>query len=416
LEAITPAPGLWRNSDFLKLWVGQTITQIGSQVSFLAFPLIAVTVLDATPAQMAVLTAVGALPALVVGLHAGALVDRHRRRPILIATDLGRAALLCLIPLAWAFDALTVPLLYAVALASGLLGLFFDLAYQAFLPAVVPRARLVEGNAKLEMSRTAAELAGPGLAGGLLQLLSAPLTLLLDAGSYLVSGVMFAWIRVKEPAPLRATGAARFRSEIREGLSLVAREPRLRALAGCGLFIGLFNAALEVVFVLYIVRVLGVGPAVIGIVFAVGSGGFLLGALLPERISRWIGYGPAMVAGVATLAIGDLLVPLAEGSRWVIVPMLMAAQFLFGVGLTLFKVNQASLRQAIVPGHLRGRASGTVRVLDGAVVLLGALAGGLLGARIGLRETLVLASFGELVAAFWLWRSPVGVLRELPEG
>ena len=144
-----PASSLWRNADFLKLWAGQTITQIGSQVSFLAFPLVAVLALEATPFEMGLLAAVGALPALLVGLHAGALVDRHRRRPILVGTDLGRAALLATIPLAWVLDALTIHLLYAVALLSGLLGLFFDLAYQAFLPTVVPRERLVEGNAKL---------------------------------------------------------------------------------------------------------------------------------------------------------------------------------------------------------------------------------------------------------------------------
>ena len=182
------------------------------------------------------------------------------------------------------------------------------------------------------------------------------------------------------------------------------------------MLIGFFNAALEVVFVLYIVGQLGVGPAVLGLIFAVGSGGFLLGALLPERVTRWIGFGPTLVAGVVLVAVGDLLVPLAGGSWWVVVPVLMTAQFVFGIGMTLFKVNQASLRQAIVPDRLRGRASGTVRVLDGAVILLGALAGGLLGERFGLRETLVLTACGELLAALWLWRSPVGLLRELPTG
>jgi MFS family permease len=363
-----------------------------------------------------VLTAVGALPSLLVGLHAGALVDRHRRRPILIGGDLGRAAVLAVIPIAWALDLLSMSLLYAVALLSGLLTLFFDLAYQAFLPVVVPRERLVEGNAKLELSRTAAEIAGPGLAGGLLQFLAAPVAILLDACSFVGSGLLIAWIRVTEPAPARAGRARRIGTEIREGLAIVVGDRRLRALAGGSALIGFFNAALEAVFVLYVARQLGVGPALLGAIFAVGSAGFLVGSLLPERVARRIGLGPATAAGVALAALSDLLVPLADGSRWAVVPLLTAAQFLFGLGLTVFSVNQASLRQAIVPDRLRGRASATFRVLGGAMVPLGALIGGLLGEVIGLRATLALAAFGELLAALWLWRSPLRLLRDLPSG
>lgn len=418
MESIAPSSdsGLWRNADFLKLWAGQTISQVGSQVSFLAFPIVAVIALDATPMQMAILTAAGAIPALLVGLQAGALVDRHRRKPILICSDLGRAALLGIIPLAWSFGALSILLLYAVALVSGLLSLCFDLAYQAFIPAVVPRQRLVEGNAKLELSRTAAEFAGPGLAGGLIQVLAAPVTLLLDALSYVVSGLMIAWIRIVEPTPVRRHESHRIATDIRDGLKLVAHDPRLRSLAGGGVLIGFFNAALEVVFVLYIVRELGVGPAVLGLVFTVGSGGFLLGALLPERVARSIGFGPTTVAGVMLVAIGDLLVPFAGGSRGVVIAMLCGAQFLFGVGMTIFKVNQASLRQSIVPTHMQGRAGGTFRVIDGAVILLGAFAGGILGDRIGLRETLIVTACGEVLAGLWLWRSPLGRLRDIPAG
>ena len=257
------------------------------------------------------------------------------------------------------------------------------------------------------MSRTAAEIAGPGLAGGLLQLVTAPLAILLDACSYVGSGLTIAWIRVQEPAPERAGRVRRLGAEIREGVALVGDDRRLRALAGGGVLVGFFNAALEAVFVLYVVRQLGLGPAVLGAVFAVGSAGFLVGALLPERVARRIGLGPATAAGVALAAASDLLVPLAGGSWWTVVPTLTAAQFVFGIGVTVFKVNQASLRQAIVPDRLRGRASATVRVLDGAGLLLGALGGGLLGELLGLRATLVLAACGELLAALWLWR-PAG--------
>src|SRR5215203_2809666 len=168
------APHLWRHPDFLRLWAGQAVSLIGSQVSFLALPLVTALALDATPIQMGLLSAAGALPALLVGLHVGAIVDRHRRRPIMIAGDIGRAGLLALVPLAWALDALSIELLFAIVVLTGVFSLFFDLAYQAFLPTVVPPERLIDGNAKLELSRTAAEIVGPGLAGGLIQLMTAP--------------------------------------------------------------------------------------------------------------------------------------------------------------------------------------------------------------------------------------------------
>lgn len=411
-----PAPTLWRHPDFLTLWAGQAVSQIGSQVSFLALPLVAALALDASPLEMGLLTAAGAMPALIVGLHAGAIVDRHRRRPILIGGDLGRAAVLGLVPLAWAAGELSIGLLYAVVLLTGLLGLFFDLAYQAFLPAIVPRERLVEGNAKLELSNTAAQVAGPGLAGGLIQLLTAPVAIALDAASYLVSALFLARIRTPEPAPLRPNRTSRMVAEIREGVGLVFGDARLRSLVGGRGLLELFNAMLEAVFVLYVTRALGLGPAVIGIIFAFGSAGFIVGALLPGRLSARFGLGPAMVGGLALVALSDLIVPLASGARWVVVPLLVVAQFCFGLGMTVFNVNQISLRQAIVPGPLRGRAAATVRVVLAGVVPIGALLGGLLGGAIGPRETLVLAALGELAAALWIWRSPLGQVRTLPTG
>ncbi len=201
-------------------------------------------------------------------------------------------------------------------------------------------------------------------------------------------------------------------AEIREGLGVVIGDLRLRSLIGARGLLELFNAMLEAVFVLYIARSLGLEPGLIGLIFAVGSVGFLVGAVLPVRLSARIGLGPAMAGGVALVGLSDLLVPLANGSRWVVVPLLLAAQF-FGLGMTVFTVDQTSLRQAIVPRALLGRAGAVVRVSHAVVVPLGALLGGLLGEAIGVRETLVLAALGELGAALWLWRSPVGSLRNL---
>jgi MFS family permease len=412
---VSPAhTSLWKNANFMRLWVGQTISQVGSQFTTLALPLVAVLTLEASTFEMGLLTAAGAFPTLLAGLHAGALVDRRRRRPILIAGDLGRAALLALIPLAWALDVLSMGLLYAVALSSGLLSLFFDVAYQAFLPSVVPRDRLIDGNAKLALSQTVSMTGGPGLAGGLIQLLTAPVAIFFDACSYLGSALMIARIRVREPAPSRDDRAGRLWAEIREGLALVAGDRRLRALVGVTAQIGFFNAMLDAVFILYVARQLRVEPALLGAIFAVGNAGVLLGALLPERLARRVGLGPATAGAVALLGASDLLIPLAGGSTWVIVPLLAAAIFLFAIGVTVFTVNRASLRQAIVPGHLMGRATATGRVLATALVPLGALLGGLFGELIGLRATLVLAALGELLAALWLWHSPLRAMRELP--
>lgn len=410
---MTETLSLWRHPDFRKLWAAQTISQIGSQITFLALPLTAVLVLGATPAQMGLLTALEGLPALLVGLHAGAVVDRRRRRPILIGSDLGRALLVALVPLAWLVGVLTIEILFVVAILIALLALFFDVAYQAYLPSILDRERLLDGNGKLELSRTAAEVVGPGLGGGLVQLLQAPLALAADAASFLVSALLLTRIWVREALPEREERTSVWR-EIVAGLRVVAGDDRLRAIAGARGLLGFFNAGLEAVFVLFIATSLGLAPALVGLVFAVGSVGFVVGALLPERMTRRFGFGPATAGAVLLVGFSDLLVPLADDSPWVAVPLLAAAQFCFGIGLTLFNVNQASLRQAVVPARLQGRASATLRVLASGLIPVGAILGGLLGGWLGLRETLVLAAAGELLAALWLWRSPLRHLRELP--
>ena len=405
---------LWRQPDFLKLWAGQATSQIGSQVTFLALPLVAIVTLDASPQQMGILTAVGAVPPLLLGLHAGAAVDRRRRQPLLIGSDLGRALLLGLIPLAWTFGALSIELLYVVAFLSGALGLVFDLAYQAFLPTLVRHDQLVEGNSKLELSHTAAEIAGPSLAGGLVQLLSAPVALAADALSYLLSALLLARIRVTEMIPSRTGERRTLLADIRTGLRHALGDVRLRALIGSRGIIAFFNAMLETIFVLYIVDVLGISAAMIGLSFSIGSVGFIAGAFLPARLADRLGVGASMAIAVAVVALSDLLLPLAAGSPLVIMGFIATGQFFFGLGLTVFNVNQVSLRQALVPPALRGRVSAVVRILPDALVPIGAVAGGLLGTAVGLRETLFLAALGELSAAVWLWFSPIRAVIALP--
>ena len=234
--------GLWRHPDFVKLWTGQTISLIGSQVTFLALPLTAVLVLNATPAQMGFLTAAGAIPSLLVGLFAGVWVDRHRRRPILIAADLGRAALLLLIPVAALLGVLRIEYLYIVAFLVGTLGLFFEVAHHSFLPSLVGREQLVEGNSKLEISDSVAEIVGPGLAGGLVQLVTAPIAIAVDAISFLISALFLGLIRTPEPAPKPPDEQQNIFGEVVEGLALVSGNALLRAIAGGMSTVHLFNS------------------------------------------------------------------------------------------------------------------------------------------------------------------------------
>jgi MFS family permease len=407
--------GLWRHADFMKLWAGQTISLLGSSVTMLALPLTAVLVLEATPAQMGILEAVGALPSLLLGLFAGAWADRHRRRPILIAADVGRAVLLSLIPVAALLNLLRIGHLYLVSFLVSALGLFFGVAYGPFILSLIGRERLVEGNSKLAISRSAAEIAGPGLAGGLVQLITAPMAIALDALSFLVSGLFLGLIRTPEPAPAPAEGRQNIWHEMGEGLGLVASHPLLRSIAGCFATVSLFNSALEAVLLLYLTRELGIKAGLVGLIFAVGNVGFLAGALLPERAARRLGLGPAIIAGLLAAALSDLLIPLAGGSTVLMIGILLVAQFLFGLGLTVFSVGQVSVRQAATPDRLQGRMNATIGFVAAGLMPIGALLGGGLGETIGLRPALFLAALGEICSVAWLLFSPLRSLREQAE-
>lgn len=405
IETTQPS-SLWRNPDFLKLWSAETISAIGSKISFLALPMTAVTVLHATPAQMGLLTALGSLPALLLGLFIGVWVDRRRRRALLVLADVGRGILLALIPLAALGGMLQLPLLYAIIFATGAFNLLFGTAYPAYLPSLLPRSQLVDANSKFALSHSAAEIAGPGLAGGLIQWLSAPIAILFDALSFLGSGLLIGWIRTPEPAPQPEPNNNLWR-ELGAGFHLLAKNSTLRSLTACTSTISFFNAALEAVFLLYMTEQLGLEPALIGLIFAAGSIGFMVGALLPNRLAQRLGLGPMMIGGLILLALADLALPLVAGPKLLIVAVLVVAQIGFGLGLTLYQVGQTSLRQTLTPDELLGRVTATLAFAVSALVPLGALLGGLLGELIGLRPTLLLAATGELLAVAWLLGSPL---------
>jgi MFS family permease len=414
--AAEPRRSLWRHADFMKLWTAETISQLGSQVTLLALPLVAITVLDASAFQVGLLGTVEFAPFVLVGLPAGVWVDRLRRRPVLVAGDLGRALALLSIPLAYELGVLSIGQLYAVGFVTGVLTVFFDVAYQSYLPALVAPDQLVEGNSKLEISRSGAQIAGPGLAGGLIDLVTAPVAVLADALSFALSGAFIGLIRRGEPAPERPPAHERrgsMRREIAEGLRYVLGHRLLRPIAACTATANLFNAVMFAVVILYMVRQLGLRPAAIGVVFAAGNVGFLAGAVVSGRLAARTGVGRAIVLGAAVGALGALLVPLAP--RAAAVPLLVAGMAVATFGSTVYNVNQVSLRQAISPARLHGRMNATMRFMVWGTLPLGSLLGGALGTAIGLRPTLWLGAVGGLLAVLPVALSPVRSLASIAD-
>jgi MFS family permease len=410
--------GLWRHPEFLKLWTGQTISQFGTQISQLAIPLTAALVLSASPAEMGLLSAVEFAPFLLLSLFAGVWVDRMQRRPILIVADIGRAVALGSIPLAAALNVLHMEQLYAVALVTGVLTVFFDVAYQSYLPVLVRREHLVEGNSKLEVSRSVAQIAGPGIAGGLVQLITAPMAVLVDALSYVASVISLLFIHVAEPPPARharpSGEAASIWAELHEGLGVVLGNPLLRSIAGCTATSNLFGNALQAVYVLYVTRELGLEPAVIGLIFAMSGPGALLGALMVGELARRFGLGHTIVGSIFATGLASLLIPLASGPQPVVVGTLMLASFVAGLGNPVYNINQVSLRQVITPDHLQGRMNASMRFIVWGTIPIGALLGGTLGEVFGLWPTIMAMALAELTAPAWVIFSPVRQLRTQP--
>ena len=407
--------GLWRHPDFIKLWLGGTVSRFGSQITFLALPLTAVIVLDVTPIQMGILAAAGAVPSLVFGLGAGVWIDRRKKRPIMIAADYGRAILLLVVPIGATLSVLRIEHLYVIALAVGLLNMLFDIANRSMLPSLVARNELVEANSKLAIGNSASEVVGPGIGGILVQLLTAPLALLVDALSFVASALAVQAIRAKEPEPEDSSSGREVVREALQGLALIWRSRVLLPIACVVSAIAIFNAMFEAVWLLYVNKALEMEPFTIGIMFSMGGVGLLLGALSADRFIGWVGVGRAIVVGIVIVGLSDLATPLVGGPAITIIVVLTAASFLFSVGSTVSGVALVSLRQAVTPISLQGRMNGAMNSLEIGLVPIGALIGGLLGQTIGMRETLFLAAAGEIAAVLWILLSPVWSQRDLPE-
>ncbi len=405
---------LWRHPDFIKLWAGQAVSIFGTEVTSLALPLTAVFLLKATPLQMGILGAVGLAPYVMFSLVAGVWVDRLRRRPVLIAADLGRAVLLASIPAAALLHLLTMGQLYIVDFLVGTLSLLFGLAYQSFLPSVVGRDRLVEGNGKLAMSASTGQVAGPGLGGALVQALTAPVAILVDAASYAVSAALIALVRAPEASPRRLARHGPMWAEIGEGLRIVARQPALRAITASWSVYEFAVGMVLAVLVLYLTRDLDIAPAVLGWVFVVWSASGLAGASLTGWAARRFGLGPSIGAALLVAGLGGLCAPLAIVLRPVAIPLVLVGQALSGIGLTLSGSNQSGLRQALTPEHAQGRVNACFSFLTTGIRPFGALLGGVLGEAIGLPLTLLVGALGITAAGLWVLLSAAGAVRNAP--
>ncbi|MGW4744625.1 MFS transporter [Streptomyces sp. NPDC004290] len=410
MALVERVPALLRERTFRRYWTGQTISLAGDQISLIAIPLAAVLALGADAAAMGLLKTAELLPALLFNLPLGAWADRQAsRRRAMIAADIGRAALVLTLPVAYAMDALTLGQLYAVAFGIGALTVLFEVCNTTLFVALVPTDQYVRANSLVNGSRSMAWLAGPGVGGLLVQFLTAPFALVADAVTYLVSAGYLARIKPAEPAPAPVA-----KGHFTEGLRWVVRERSMRALFAASGTVQFFNLMFHTLFVLYATTELGIDAGLLGLLLAAGAVGGLLGAMASGAVVRRIGIGRSLVVGFLGFTAPLLLVPLADGPLPLVAGVLFVAEFLSCLGVMIVDVAAGSFQMAVIPDAVRARVMGAFRTLNYGFRPLGAFAGGLLGTAIGLRPTLWIATVGAVLAVLWLLPSPLARMRELP--
>jgi MFS family permease len=410
-----PTGGLWSHKDFLKLWTGQSISELGSQVSQLAIPWLAAVELHASPIEFSLLGVLGFLPFIIFALPAGVWVDRLRRRQILIVGDASRAVLLALIPVLWAAGALQIWQLFVITFVVGIFTVFFDVAYQSYLPALIDRDDLVDGNSKLQLTASVAQVAGPSVSGGFIAAITAPYAILFDAASFVVSTLFMLRMRHREDVSQRRAGEPhpKMWPQVKEGLRWVLGNPTLRAIAGCTGWSNFFFSLLFAIFVLYAVRTLHLSAVELGVVFAVGSAGSIAGALVANRVQKAAGVGPAIVGYAVIFSVAGIAYPLAPQSFPL--PLLMLGGVLTGFASVAYNITQISLRQAITPERLQGRMNAAIRWIIWGTIPLGSLAGGAIGQVVGLRAALWVGAIGGIPGFLFVLLSPIRSIREMPE-
>ncbi|MGI8760448.1 MAG: MFS transporter [Jatrophihabitantaceae bacterium] len=403
--------GLWHHLDFRRLWIGETVSQFGTAISNLALPLVAILVLHASTFQVGLLATFESVAFLLVGLPAGAWVDRMRFRWVLITNDVVRFAALGSIPLAQLLGVLTIGQMYAVALIVSVSTVFFDVAYQSYLPELVDRQALVEGNAKLQASESIAQVAAPSIGGVLIQVLTAPYAVLIDAISFIWSASWIGVIKARVPKPERKPDRHLGR-EIAEGLRFVLGNRMLRAISICTGSGNFFTSMGFAVFYVLLARNLQLSPGVIGVISSLPAIGGLIGSLTASRIAKRFGQGPTIWISALVFGVPMFIYPYVQRD-WTLVLLGAGSIVIWGAGV-IYNITQVSFRQGLCPPHLLGRMNATIRFMVWGTMPLGAFAGGALGAAIGVRDTLLVAAIGGMFPWLSVFLSPLRRMRELP--
>lgn len=412
----TPAPkgSLWRDRNFLTLWSGQAFSQFGSQIQELAIPVFAVLVLNATEFEVGVLSAAGVAAFLVVGLPAGAWIDRMRKRHVMIWADAVRALALAMLPLLWWMGALQMWHLYAVALVIGIATVFFDVSYQSLIPSLVQPTQIAEANGKLQATYELANIAGPGIGGWMIGILTAPIAILTTVGTYLISFVALLFTRDHEQ-PRAADDRAPLLHEIWEGLRFVFTQRLLRRIVGTTSTSNFFNIISMTMLPIFLLRELGLSPASMGIIFSLGAIGGLLGAIATPHIVRVIGEARAIPISAVGFSVIAVFLPVAAMVPSIAFPLLVAQGFVSGFAILLYNITQVTFRQRITPPRLLGRMNASVRFVVWGVMPIAALLSGALGTWLGVVPTMWIGAIGQLLSVLFVVTGPFWSMRELPD-
>ncbi len=405
---------LWTHVDFMRLWSGRAGSQLGSQLSIVAIPLYAVLSLGASPLEMGILGAAAGIPRLLFGFFAGAWVDRHRRKPIMVVTNLLQALAVATIPIAALLDMTSFALLVAVEVVIGLLQVFFQTAWVPYMPGLVGRKLLPSANSRILSSNSVAQVAGPSLAGSLVGAIGGPATIAINALTYLWSGLRIAQISYREPDARPPAEHEPIMREIRQGIAVVVRSPLLRALAGSHATIVLAGWAFLAVYPLYMLNVLDLSARGVGFIYAAGGVGGLLGSLVTTSVIRALGTGPTIVWSAVLFGAFGLTIPLAVLVPEYALPLVLFAEFAQWMMLVIFEITEGTLRQAVTPDRLLGRVAASDMVLVTGLQPIGAFIGGALGEVIGVQSALLIDVAGMFCAGAWVWWSPVREVGEMP--
>ncbi|MGD0175524.1 MAG: MFS transporter [Candidatus Bathyarchaeia archaeon] len=402
---------LWHHTDFMRLWVGETVEWFGGQITYLALPTIAIFALKAGAFDIGVLNGLGYLAFPILGIFVGVMGDRWPRRPMMVLANIVQVVALGTIPIAFLLQKLSLYHLFAVAAVMGVSTVFFEVAYQSYLPTLVDRENLVEGNSKLTTSESTSQIAGPALAGFLIQLTGAAMAIAADALTTLFAAL--AIFSIKKPENAYGSKAERnFAREVREGAEVIFHNPLLRSLAATTATLNLGSSIFSAVFFLFMYNELRLSPGLAGVVLGIGSVGSLIGAVNAPKIGQKLGLGPTLAIALSLVGFGLLAIPLAMYGPSV--PVLAALWMLSGVGITIYNITQISLRQAIVPDRLQGRMNATMRAIVWGALPVGAFIGGILGTEFGITQTIIIGGLISLLPVLLIMISPIGSLHKIP--